>query len=120
MSTGVTCFALPDVTNGTIDYPSGTTARYDYGRIATYQCKDGHVLTNGDSERTCTGDGTSTVGEWDGAAPQCPRSFYYCNWLYHMTKYVHSCGLWDSFVYYQWISWDTNNHNIHRDSDLQL
>ena len=34
--------------------------------------------------------------------------------------YTLSCGLWYSSVYYQWISWDTNNHNIHRDSDLHL
>ena len=39
---------------------------------------------------------------------------------YHMIMYTHSCGLWDSSVYYQWISWETNNHNIHRESDLQL
>ncbi len=67
--------------------------------------------------RTCTGDGSTPSGQWDGTAPQCPRMFYYCNWSYHMIMYTHSCGLWeDSSVYYQWISWDTNNHNIHRDS----
>ena len=119
LSTGIMCSALPNVTNGTIDYPSGTTASYDYETIVRYQCNLGHVLTNGNRARTCSGDGSSPSGQWDGTAPQCPRMFI-LYWSCHMTMYTHSCGLWDSSVYYQWISWDTNNHNIHRDSDLQL
>ncbi|XP_064386053.1 sushi, von Willebrand factor type A, EGF and pentraxin domain-containing protein 1-like [Halichondria panicea] len=69
----ITCSALPDVMNGTINYSSGgTTAPYDYETTATYHCNLGHVLTTRDSEKTCTGDGRSPSGQWDGAAPQCP------------------------------------------------
>ncbi len=76
--------------NGMIIYSSGsTTPPFDYGTIATYQCNNGYSLASGDSERTCsTGDGRSTVGEWDGAAPQCSRMFYHCNWLCHMILYT--------------------------------
>ncbi len=37
------------------------------------------MLTSGDSERTCTGDGSTPSGSglWDGATPQCPRMLYY-------------------------------------------
>ncbi len=89
------CSALPSVTNGTIDYSSGTTAPYDYETIATYQCNHGHVLTNGDSVNTCTGDGRSTVGEWDGAAPQCPRMSYVLIFISHDYVYTPTavyCG----------------------------
>ena len=77
--------------NGTINYSSGgTTAPYDYETTATYHCNLGHVLTTRDSEKTCTGDGRSPSGQWDGAAPQCPRmsQFYYCNWSCHMILYT--------------------------------
>ena len=76
LSTGIMCAALPNVTNWTIDYSSGTTAPYDYGTTATYQCNYGHMLTSGgDRVRTCTGDGSSRSGRWNGTAPQCPRMF---------------------------------------------
>ncbi len=123
LPTGITCSVLPSITNGTIDYPSGNTAPYyDYGTTATYQCNPGYNRTSGDSEGTCTGDGNTPSGQWDGIAPQCPRMLYNCDSSHpcHIIMYTYSCGLWDSSVYFQWISWDTNNHNIHRDSDLQL
>ncbi len=93
----ITCPVILDIANETIDYSSlgiHTTDRYNYGTTATYQCNSGHVmLTIGDNERTCTGDGSSPSGQWNGTAPQCGRTFYYCNWSYHMTIYTHSCGL---------------------------
>ena len=70
LSADITCSALLDVINGSISYPSGTTAPYDFGTTATYQCNIGHVLTSGDRVRTCTGDGSS---RWSGNAPRCPR-----------------------------------------------
>ena len=78
LSAGITCSALINVINGTINYPSGTTAPYDYETTATYQCNNGHVFTSGDSVRTCTGDGSTPSGQWDGAAPRCPRMLYSC------------------------------------------
>ena len=61
--------------NGTISFPSGTTAPYDYETTATYQCNRGHVLTNGNRVRTSSGDGSSPTGQWDSTAPQCPRMY---------------------------------------------
>ena len=77
------CSALLAVENGKVTYPSGTTEPYDYGTIATYQCDSGYELTGGDTVRTCTGDGSSTMGQWNGAAPVCTGK---ANNLY-----VHSC-----------------------------
>ena len=79
LSAGITCSPLPKVTNGTINYSSGTTAPYNYEITATYQCNHGHMLTSGgDRVRTCTGDGSTPSGQWSGAALQCPRMLYYC------------------------------------------
>ena len=91
--TGITCSesAVPSniAVNGMIVYSSGdTTPPFDFGTTATYQCNGGYSLASGDIERSCTGDGRSTVGEWDGTAPQCSRMFYYCNWSYHMIMYT--------------------------------
>ncbi|XP_064386521.1 uncharacterized protein LOC135335055 isoform X2 [Halichondria panicea] len=73
---GITCSesAVPSniAVNGMIVYSSGdTTPPFDFGTTATYQCNGGYSLASGDIERSCTGDGRSTVGEWDGTAPQC-------------------------------------------------
>ena len=120
----ITCSALTKLVSGIIDYSqSSNSVRYSYGTTASYQCNSGYNRTGGDTERTCTGNGSTSSGRWDGTAPQCPRMFHYLGYIYVtvcMIMYTHSCGLWNSSVYYQWISWDTNNHNIHRDSDLQL
>ncbi len=75
--TAITCSVLAELVNGTIDYSRYPNSdRYSYGTTATYQCNPGYNITSRDSVRTCTGDGTSTVGEWDTAAPQCPRTFF--------------------------------------------
>ena len=54
-----------------ITYFSDTTEPYDYGTTATYQCDSGYELTGGDTVKTCTGDGSSPMGQWDGSAPHC-------------------------------------------------
>ncbi len=43
--------------------------------------------------RTCTGDGSTPSGQWNGAAPQCPRMFYYMVFD-HMILYTTAvdCG----------------------------
>ena len=65
------CSALPAVENGMVTYSSDTTEPYDYRTTATYQCDSGYELTGGDTVRTCTGDGSSPVGQWNGTAPTC-------------------------------------------------
>ena len=49
-------------------------SQYDNGTTATYQCDSGYELTGGDTVRTCTGDGSSPVGQWNGTAPNCSGS----------------------------------------------
>ncbi len=52
-------------------YYSDTNSPYEYGSTATYQCDLGYEVTSGNSERTCTGDGSNSVGEWSGTAAVC-------------------------------------------------
>ena len=54
-----------------IVYSSDMTEPYDYGTTATYECDTGYEITGGESERTCTSDGSSSVGQWSGTAPVC-------------------------------------------------
>ena len=54
-----------------ITYSSAIAEHYDYGTTATYQCDSGYELTGGDTVRTCTGDGSSPVGQWNRTASKC-------------------------------------------------
>ena len=47
------------------------TEPYDYGTTATYQCDSGYELRGGDTVRTCTDNGSSPVGRWNGIGPAC-------------------------------------------------
>ncbi len=44
-----------------------------YGSQAIYEtnCSTGQERRGGDDVRTCTGDGDSATGEWNGTAPVC-------------------------------------------------
>ena len=75
--TVVKCSALPNTENGDIAYSGDTTEPYDYGTTATYQCDSGYELTGGDTVRTCTGDGSSQVDQWNGTAPICLGKSYF-------------------------------------------
>ena len=67
----ISCSTLPAAQNG-IFFPSTDVSEpYDYGTTATYQCDSGYELTGGDTVRTCTGNGSSPVGQWNGTAPVC-------------------------------------------------
>ena len=59
------------IDNGRLVYSVNTTEFYDYGTTATYQCDSGYELTGGDTVRTCTGDGSSPAGQWNGTASNC-------------------------------------------------
>ena len=67
----IRCPALPAVNNGRVTYSSKATDSHTYGTTATYQCDSGYELTGGDTVRTCTGDGSSPVSQWNGTAPVC-------------------------------------------------
>ncbi len=91
--TGITCsksaVSSDIASNGVIVYSSDSmTPPYDYGTTATYECNTGYEITSGDSERICTGDDGSSVGEWSGSAAIClgilpvvtiyVRTYMYC------------------------------------------
>ena len=68
----ITCSAAPSPNNGRTDF-SGSSAEndtYAFDVVATYSCDTGFYLV-GNSLRTCTGDGSSTTGAFDGEAPFC-------------------------------------------------
>ncbi len=73
-NTAITCSALPAVGNGMIVYSSDTTEPYDYETTASYQCDPGYNRTGGDNERSCTGNGTTPIGDWNGTATICSRN----------------------------------------------
>ncbi len=45
---------------------------FSFNVVATYTCDTGFSLVGGNS-RTCTGDGNSTTGVFNGVAPTCER-----------------------------------------------
>ena len=68
----ITCSSLTDPINGTITY-SGVISEngtHAFNVIANYTCDDGFALV-GNNTRTCTGDGSSTTGAFDGVASTC-------------------------------------------------
>ena len=68
----IRCPALPTMDNGIVIYSSNISmSQYVYGATATFQCDSGYELTGGDTVRTCTGDGSSPVGQWNGTATVC-------------------------------------------------
>ncbi len=63
-----------DISNGvnvTYDHARLPNGSLTVGTVATYGCMDGFALLNGDTSRTCTGNGTTVNGEFDGQEPSC-------------------------------------------------
>ena len=61
--------------SGSIDFggvSSDGNSNFAFDVVANYSCDNGFSLI-GNSSRTCTGDGSSTTGAFDGAAPTCER-----------------------------------------------
>ncbi len=91
--TAITCSVLAELVNGTIVYSrSPNSVRYSYGIRAIYQCNSGYniMIIGRDRVTTCTGDGNTPDGQWNGTAPQCSRMFYECNWSCQMIMYMHT------------------------------
>ena len=65
--TAIQCYELDLPENGTVVY-SGPN--YNFGDTATYSCDIGFGLS-GSTERTCSGNGRSPMGEWSGTDPIC-------------------------------------------------
>ena len=69
---GIKCSTLSAIENTMVAYSNVTIkSQYIYGTTATYQCNSGYELTGGDTVRTCSGDGSSPVGQWSGTTPMC-------------------------------------------------
>ncbi len=66
------CPTLSVPINGSVTYTSTADedGSYRFNVVATYSCNIGFSLV-GDSNRTCTGDGSSTTGTFSGMAPNC-------------------------------------------------
>ncbi|XP_064407631.1 uncharacterized protein LOC135352375 isoform X3 [Halichondria panicea] len=69
----ITCPPLTAPTNGSVTYSSSTSdenGNYAFNAMANHSCYTGFVLV-GNNTRTCTGDGSSTTGVFDGEAAIC-------------------------------------------------
>ena len=81
------CPPLPDHPYGSITYSSDNTPPYVFGTQAMYavECPEGFERKGGDDVRTCTGDGSSPVGQWNGTAPNCTGIY---NIMYLWTEVI--------------------------------
>ncbi len=70
----ITCPLLTAPTNGSVTYSSTSdeNGNYAFNAMANHSCDTGFVLV-GNNTRTCTGDGSSTTGVFDGEAAICER-----------------------------------------------
>ena len=68
--TAITCYTLGVLGDGMITYSPDTVAPFNFDTNATHICDTGFFL-NGQSSRTCTGDGLTINGVWTGSAPEC-------------------------------------------------
>ena len=68
----ITCPFLLDLVNGSLTYSDDRDQNdsYAFNVVATYSCDTGFSLV-GNGNRTCTGDGSSTTGAFNGVAPIC-------------------------------------------------
>ncbi len=76
--TGITCSSSTAPLNGSVTYDSvvDENGTYPFNVVATYSCNTGFSLVGG-SDRTCTGDGSSTTGAFNGMAPICEGMIFY-------------------------------------------
>ncbi len=65
------CPDISDPDFGQIAFTTDTTAPFEDGTMALYSCNSGYVLSAGINPRVCGGDGSSSVGAWNGAAFTC-------------------------------------------------
>ncbi len=70
----ITCPPLTAPTNGSVTYSSTSdeNGNYAFNAMANYSCDTGFAVV-GNKTRTCTGDGSSTTGVFNGEAAFCER-----------------------------------------------
>ncbi len=63
--------------NGSLTFTSSDgNGLYAFNTMTTYSCNAGFSLV-GSSNRTCTGDGSSTSGAFSGLVPTCRGTYNY-------------------------------------------
>ncbi len=87
------CPELSEPENGTITYSINQPPPFPFGTEAKYTCNFGLGLEGGDVLRVCLGDVVNTVGQWNGAAPQCNgrcrlRRSIYGRWFRLLSSYT--------------------------------
>ncbi len=83
----ITCPALTRPNNGSVSYggTSNINGSYPFNSTATYNCDTGFSLVGNNDTKTCTGDGSSTTGVFNGMAPTCE-----CELVFLASKYLVS------------------------------
>ena len=85
----ITCSTLDAIPNGAIVYSPDTIDPFDFETNATYSCNEGFYL-EGESIRTCIGDGSSVSGVWNGITPVCTGMFTKLN-LNNLCVQTYTC-----------------------------
>ena len=70
-NTAIFCNALRDLLGAARYSLPNDGGRYPFGTVATYSCGVGSAIVGGSVSRTCIGDGSSTLGSFDGTEPMC-------------------------------------------------
>ena len=90
LNTAITCPPLNDLTNGTVTYNDveDESGNLNFETQSTYSCDTGFFLV-GINTRTCTGDGSSITGSFDGEAPTCEGDRVYEKCCYTCTPSLY-------------------------------
>ena len=84
MHAAITCPSLTSPANGSVMYTSAADEDgfYPFNAVVIYNCNIGFSLV-GDSNKTCTGNGSSVTGIFNGMAPTCEgtATVYFCQSL---------------------------------------
>ena len=108
-TTAITCPPLSNLTNGSVSYSNvpGQNNSYAFNVEATYSCDTGFSLVDNNT-RTCTGDGSSTTGSFNGEAPTCEGELMKTlNCIYTLFIIIYSYYL------------PSSERSLQRDCDLQ-
>ena len=89
----VFCSSLVDPVDGAIAYSPDTMEPFDFRTVAFHSCDVGYYL-QGNELRTCTGDGLSVVGNWDGFIPICSgtsHDYWLCSIRFGQASFLLMC-----------------------------
>ena len=79
--TAILCDPLENLLEPTIyDLPI-QEGRYLFGTVATYSCGTRSAIVGGSVSTSCIGDGTSTLGSFNGTEPTCEGAEFVHNMM---------------------------------------